>query len=292
MRASWAAAALMLLSGCQDAPAPAPGDTPAAPGTGASGAGPSGDAYHYAFTLPPTRLKAAAQVHADACARLGPARCRVVALRYKLAEDDRVLSSLAVRIDPALARSFADAIVKSVNDSNGMLTAFEIAAPEARAGGESRIVRQLRDAQRAARAEGRAGAARADQLQTALDAIADVEAAQPGIPLRFDYRSTTPLSRFAASGAVLRNAGQTFVDSSGRLLEILANFGPWLLALLAVLLGLGWLGRRHTRTLIREETPVPAPDRANAPRKSMSPRDNVMRPWFAPEREDGEIVHI
>ena len=286
MRASWAAAALILLSGCQDDRAPKPGDS-------AADAAPDGFAYRYAFTLPAARLKGAAQVHADACTRLGPDRCRIAGLRYRLDDDNRAYAILAVRIDPALARPFADAIAKSVTDANGTLTTFEVAAPEMRSGADTALIRQLREAQRTARAtSGRDGAAKAARLQAALDTIADVEAEQPGIAVQFDYRSTRPLSRLGSSGAMFRNAGQTFVESSGRLLDFLATIGPWLLGLIALLLGLGWLGRRTSRRDKQPPAAMPASDRASAPRKSPSERENVMRRWFAPEREDGEIVHI
>ncbi|WP_404338351.1 hypothetical protein AB2M62_05470 [Sphingomonas sp. MMS12-HWE2-04] len=282
MRALWPAAALMLLSGCQDDYAPKPDDTADAP------AASDGFAYRYAFALPAARLKSAAQVHADACTRLGPDRCRITGLRYRLGDDNRAHASLTVRIDPALARPFADAIVKSVTDASGTLAAFEIAAPEMRSAADTALIRQLREAKRTARAAGRDGAARATRLQAALDTIADVEAEQPGISVAFDYRSTQPLSRFGSSG-LFRNAGEAFVNSSGRLLEFLATIGPWLLGLVVLLLGLNWLGRRGKRA--PQLTPA-VPVSESAPRKSPSERENVMRRWFAAEREDGEIVHI
>src|SRR5687767_9664278 len=77
----------------------APGIVPtAAPGVAFS--------YRYGFRLPDANISAAQEAHATACERLGLAKCRITGMTYQLDDRDRVDATLALAIDPLLARGF------------------------------------------------------------------------------------------------------------------------------------------------------------------------------------------
>src|SRR4051812_13530704 len=111
MRVVWALAALALLAGCDDGAKKAPGakdksefataaDAEAFASTG------TGFDYRYAYRLPGNRLKGVLQSNADACDRLGPARCRILSMRYRVDDSNHTKAVLTIRIDPAIARNY------------------------------------------------------------------------------------------------------------------------------------------------------------------------------------------
>lgn len=252
MRVVAALLALTLLAGC-DSGQPAPPAPDGAPGAEGLGSGSGAFDYRYAYRLPSERLKAVLQSNADACDKLGPTRCKIDAMRYSVDNGNRIRATLTVMIDPTIARAYGEAVTKSVTGADGVLVDSAITGTEATAHARSiavidRLRDQLKNAQAIAASDSPNAAsakAQADRTQAALDTIAESEAKQGAslatAPMRVTYESSTALTGLGSADANFRNAGQTFENSIARLLIVLGSFGPWLLALLLIIVALRWI---------------------------------------------------
>jgi len=112
----------------------APGTTPpaVAPGGIAVTAAPGvAFSYHYAFRLPSARIAAAQEAHAQACEKLGIARCRITGMRYRLLGENNVEAMLAFKLDPAIARAFGKNGIGVVEAAQGTLVDAEITGTDA-----------------------------------------------------------------------------------------------------------------------------------------------------------------
>lgn len=253
MRFIAAAAALMLLAGCDNKPV----DAPARDGLGASSSAVddfastgSGYDYRYAFRLPGDKLKAVLQSNADACEnKIGVAHCRILALRYRVDDGNGIKAVLTIKIDPAIARGFGEAVTKSVTDSRGVLVDTEVSGSDSTNSARSlalvnRLHQQLTSAQAQAATDPNAKA-RADRLQSTLDTIAEVEAGQgqslATAPVLITYESSNALTGLGSADANFSNAGTTLENSVARLVNVLAAVGPWLLVLIALVAILRWI---------------------------------------------------
>src|SRR5436853_1054630 len=85
--------------------------------------------YRYAFRLPKERVQSVQEQHAQACEKLGVARCRITGLRYRLVNDD-IEAMLAFKLDPALAREFGKQGIDAVVRAEGMLVDAEISGED------------------------------------------------------------------------------------------------------------------------------------------------------------------
>jgi hypothetical protein len=297
MRVVWALAALALLSGCdtaaghRDREAQDAGFTSQASAEAFAATG-SGFDYRYAFRLPGNRLKGVLQSNADACDRLGPARCRILAMRYKVGDGNHIRAVLTIKIDPAIARAFGDAVTRNVTGSDGVLTDTEITGADSTASARSAaVVARLRDQLRTAQSAGTADAqARSARIQAALDTIAEVEASQgetlASTPVLITYESSNALHGLGSPEANFRTAGATLESSLGQLAQLLASIGPWLLLMLLVVLVLRWV--IHGRPVGSDPAPIygeapaaPPP----APRERAADDRNLIQRWFS---RDGE----
>jgi hypothetical protein len=252
MRVVWALAALALLAGCDDVgrgPADAKGQSEFASTANAEAFASTGTGfdYRYAYRLPGAKVKGVLQSNADACDRIGPARCRILAMRYRVDDGNKTRAVLTIRIDPSIARAFGDAVTKNVTGSDGVLTDTEISGTDSTATARSvavikRLQDQLQNARATATPEGQARAAR---LQSALSTIAEVEASQgqtlANAPMLFTYESSSALTGLGSSEANFRTAGATLESSVAQLVQVLASVGPWCLLMLLVVLLLRWI---------------------------------------------------
>jgi hypothetical protein len=247
MRVLAALAAIMLLAGCDDQSGkPLPKD-PSSQAAGAEAFANTGTGfdYRYAFRLPGDRLKAVLQSHADGCDKLGPARCRILAMRYRVSDGNQIKAVLTLTIDPAIARAYGDAAVKTLQSADGVLTDSEISGADATATARSQaIVNRLRERQKAAQALAAKGdlssKTQADRIQIALDTIAESESGQgqtmATAPVLLTYESSNALTGLGNADANFRNAGQSLENSLARLAIVLGAIGPWLLALIGIIL--------------------------------------------------------
>lgn len=242
--AASALAALMLLAGCDAPSAGKSEDSVAANPEGAESFASTGTGfdYRYAFRLPGDKVKAVLQSHADGCDRLGPARCRILAMRYKVSDTNQITAVLTLRIDPAIARAYGDAAVKTTQSALGLLVDSEVSGADATTTARSlAMVNRLRERLKAAQTSpDPAAKAQVQRLQIALDAIAETESGQnqtlATAPVLLTYESSNALNGLGSADANFRNAGDMLASSVARLLTLLSAVGPWLLALILIIL--------------------------------------------------------
>lgn len=244
------------------APPPPASADPSAPNIGPSAAPGVAFNYRYAFRLPGERVAAVQEQHAQACERLGLARCRITGMRYRLLNDQDIEGMLAFKLDPAIARQFGKAGVEAVSRAEGMLVDSEISGVDAGSAiqAANRTDAQLSDDLRRIEAQlARAG------LQSEERARLQSEAQQLRIMIRSNRASredqqeslaTTPMVFQYGSGDLVpgfdtrspiqnavRHAGDRFLDSLAALFLIVLTLLPW--ALLALLVF--WIFRKLRR---------------------------------------------
>ena len=298
MRVVWALAALALLAGCDDLNRGPGGrddkssELASAANAEAFASTGTGFDYRYAYRLPGNRVKGVLQSNADACDRIGPARCRILSMRYKVDDTNHIRAVLTIRIDPSVARTFGDAVTRNVSGSDGVLVDTEITGADSTATARSvAVVKRLQDQLQNARATPTPeGQARAARIQSALATIAEVEASQgqtlATAPVLFTYDSSNALTGLGSSDANFRNAGQALQNSVAQLVNVLANVGPWLLLMLVVVLVLRWI--IHGRAVGPDAEPAHAAGGDPHDDYRPQPRDNrnLIQRWFSREDEE------
>lgn len=303
MRVVWALAALALLAGCDgggkkaapDKDASAFADTARAEAFASTG---TGFDYRYAYRLPGNRLKGVLQSNADACDRLGPARCRILSMRYRVDDANHTKAVLTIRIDPAIARNYGDAVTANVTGSDGVLVDTEITGNDSTMAARSTaVVNRLQDQLSNARSNNSPeNVARAARIQNALNTIAEVEASQgqtlATAPVLITYESSNALTGLGSSDANFRNAQQTLNNSLAQLVTILASVGPWLLLMLVVVLILRWI--IHGRPVgngasepehVHYHSDGSAEYQTPQPREAPRDRGSLMQRWFNRDEE-------
>ena len=228
--------------------------------------------YHYAFRLPSTRIAATQEAHAQACEKLGVARCRITGMRYRLIGENNVEAMLAFKLDPAIARGFGKNGIGLVEAAQGTLVNAEITGTDAgatitrlntqkdRATAElKRIDVELAKPKLSETERTELQRQRAEILQTISstnDSTAEQTESLANTPMLFDYGSGKAVRGFDASSP-LNSAADTAIGSAqitiAVLLGIVALFGPPGLVVL-----LGWLAWRRFRPR-RPAAPVTPP---------------------------------
>jgi hypothetical protein len=294
MRFVMMTAALLALAACDQVPT-APADSGASHDTALTPDNGSYD-YRYAFRLPGGRIAAVQESHQRGCEQLGPARCRITAMRYKVDDQNHVSAILTVRIDPALARAYGKAASQVVTGANGTLVDADVAGGDA-AGRSDSVIARLNEAQGNAEAQLRNAAlpadqraqiaARLDRIRGAIATISEVDQSAG------DSIATTPLIFTYASGGSMLGvpgnadgsfdaAGETFMASLAGLANVLAGVGPWAILLLG--------GALILRRIVQS-----GEEAAEAPVLPPAPRDppehehrGVIQRWFSREPEERE----
>lgn len=220
--------------------------------------------YRYGFRLPDANISAAQEEHAAACEKLGLARCRITGMTYRLDDRDRVDATLAISIDPLVARSFGRDAIAAVEKQDGRLRYAEItgedqnpALDEAarRQGSASRTIAELEADLAKATNENERVQIREQirqlraEIEAAKSSAAESEAKIQRTPMTFSYRGGGASGRGFAGENPVTEAWYLFVDSLatmvGFALKGLAVLLPWLILLLLVVLGFrSRLGRR------------------------------------------------
>lgn len=239
--------------------------------------------YRYAYKVPGNHVKAVVESHAAGCDKLGPARCRILSLRYRVDDANRIAATLTFRIDPAVARNFGEAATKVVVGASGALVETEIAGADATATARSNaLVGRLREQLANAQASNDpVQQERARRLQTALDVIGESEAdsgeTMATAPVLITYASGTPAPGINGSAdASFRDAGNKLVNSAAGIAQVLASVGPWLLLMVVAVLLL--------RLLIHGTSGAPAPanNEDDDPYREQGEPDrrNAIQRWF------------
>lgn len=247
----------------EDASAPPPplvaSGAPHAPVIGPTAAPGVAFNYRYAFRMPGQRVAGVQEQHAQACEKLGLARCRITGMRYRLVGEEDVEGMLAFKLDPTIARQFGKAGIEAVTSAEGMLVDSEISGTDAGAAitAANRTGAQLSDDLRRIETQlarpGISGEERArlqseaQQLRQSLRAnSAAREEQQESLattPVVFQYGSGDLVPGFDTRSPfsnALDRAGENLVAGSAFLIVALATLLPWALLLL---LGF-WIVRR------------------------------------------------
>jgi hypothetical protein len=216
--------------------------------------------YSYAFRLEAERIAAVQERHAARCEQLGPARCRITGMLYRVRGEEDIEAQLQFKLDPSIARVFGREGVGVVTENQGMLVESQITGTDAGA--------QIRQAGRSI-ADLEADLARIEQRLAAQPSRAererlDFEAQQLRQTIRAmrqnredaaETLATTPMTFVYGSGNLvpgsherrpigdaLEQARDNFVDGVAVLFVILVTLLPWAFAAL-----LGWLAYRAAR---------------------------------------------
>lgn len=273
----------------------APGvDVTAAPGVAFN--------YRYAFRLPSARIAAVQETHAQACEKLGLDRCRITGMRYRLVNQKDIEAMLALRLDPAVARSFGKQATEAVAKSEGMLVDLEISGEDvgsqikAATRTETQMRADLAEIERqlaAMRAnDPRRGelVARAEELRRDIRALTESKAqgeeALAGTPMVFHYGSGNVVPGFDVRSPIrdaIGRAGDNVIGGFATILLILITLLPWLLLGAAAYYAWRWArprfgwGESGDYRADAQEAPLPpeAPARPRAParrsRKTQQP---------------------
>lgn len=238
--------------------------------------------YRYAYRLPGRDVKAVQEAHAAGCDKLGPARCRILNLRYRVDAKNHISALLTLSIDPSIARNFGEAATRTVTGQGGALVDTEIAGADTTAAARSgALVARLREQLANAQAQGPAGADRATRLRTALETIAEVEAGQGQTmatsPVLITYSSGKPAPGLTSNSASFEGAGDKLVGSLSVMADVLAGVGPWiaLMAVAVFVLRFFVHGTESASTQVAEAEP------------EAEPRDrNLIQRWFSPDAKE------
>ncbi|MBA17737.1 MAG: hypothetical protein CMN73_15520 [Sphingomonas sp.] len=248
--------------------------------------------YRYAFRLPGDAIKQVVERSADDCQRLAEnRRCEVLAMRYSVEDATKVSAVLTVKIDPTIARGFGDELTQAVAEADGVLLDTQVVTGEGGMSRQPTTTERLKRALEEARAKPNDPAAQAEAtaIQQALATIEKVQGDTVGTwataPVLITYESSGPMSVLGNGKADLKTAGQTLQDSLARLAQLLAAFGPWIVALFILVFILRWIIHRTEAAA----DPVPARDPApNAVPVNDDPDDrrNLIQRWFARDEDE------
>lgn len=247
---------------------------PRAPGIAITAAPGVAFTYRYGFRLPAARIAPLQEAHAQACEKLGPARCRITGMSYHLSGENDIEGDLTFKLDPALARGFGKDGIAAVEQARGTLVDARITGTDAggvidqqsverarAAAAVRRIDAQLaktgRATERAELQAQRAEAAR--RIAAANDTATNARTSLATTPVTFDYGSGPAVRGFDTS-APLTSALDTAVASAQAtfavILAILAVLGPPALVVLLGLLLVRRLRIRWPRRPVADEPPV------------------------------------
>ena len=209
--------------------------------------------YRYGFRLPDANISAAQEAHAAACEKLGLSRCRITGMTYQLDDRDRVEATLALSIDPLLARSFGREAIAVVEKQDGRLRYAEItgedqnpALDEAarRQGNANKNIAQLEADLAKAKSENERVQIREQirqlraEIQSAQASQVESEAKIQRTPMTFSYAGGGASGRGFAGENPALEAWYLFVDSLATMvsiaLKLLAVALPWLLLIAAL----------------------------------------------------------
>ena len=236
-------------SAAEESPRP-PGVAPtAAPGVAFS--------YRYSFRLPGVAIAPVQEEHAQACEKLGVARCRITAMHYEQDGEDHVGATLSFKLDPALARAFGREGIEAVKRAEGELTEADITGTdvgseiEAAARGQAQLADELRRIEQQLARPGLSSSERVElqqQAQTLRGGLRSGQTEQAGrraqlatTPVHFAYRAGDTRGELAQA---LEQAGETFVTGVTTVLIVLVFLLPWAAALVLLWLAWRWIRRR------------------------------------------------
>lgn len=209
--------------------------------------------YSYQFRLPGNRIADVQEHHAQACEKLGVARCRITGLRYRVLGKDSIEAELSFKLAPEIARAFGKTGIAAVEKAEGMVVETEIggddvsvAISSARRGAEeasqeiARIESELQKGKLTSEARSelltRLSSLRATREEN-VRAGEDKKDALANTPMNFSYASGALIPGFDAHSpirAAFKTAGELLIGMAALFIVAAAFITP--LAFLAALI--------------------------------------------------------
>lgn len=227
--------------------------------------------YRYAFRLPAQRIAAVQEQHAALCEQLGPNRCRITGMLYRVHNERDVEARLTFKLEPSIARRFGREGVEAVTRADGLLiesaiTGTDVGTSIRRAG---RSIDEMNEELRRieARLAGRLGSGERSNLEYEAQQLrAQIRAARENreeqqeslatTPMTFDYgagRSVPGPEPRRPFGETLEDARDNFLDGLSVLFVIAVTLLPWALIGILAWFVVRWARRRFVRP--REAAP-------------------------------------
>lgn len=252
-------------------------EAPSAPGIVPTAAPGVAFNYRYGFRLPDANISAAQEEHAAACEKLGLTRCRITGMTYELDARDRVRGSLALSIDPLLARAFGRDAIAVIEKHDGRLRFAEITGEDQNPALDDAARRQGSASQRIAQLEADLAKARSEnervqlreqirqlraEIEQAQSQAAEAETKIQRTPMTFAYQGGGASGRGFTGENPATEAWYLFIDSLATLVSFLlkglAVLLPWLaLLLLAIVAFRSRAGRKVRSWWIGEGREAP-----------------------------------
>ena len=215
--------------------------------------------YSYAFRLPIEQVAATQERHAGQCEALGPDKCRIVGMTYRVSAHRTIEATLNLRLAPELARRFGKEGIAAVTSAGGMLSEAEISSEEAGATVEAAdrttasVEAEQADIANQLEAPGKGSAERRDLQQRAqalrdtkreaVAARAEATRKLASTPVAFAYYSggvDPGLSDGPLLGAI-KDGWANVLGGLTFMLMAAISLSPWIIGLLAII----WLWRRY-----------------------------------------------
>lgn len=221
--------------------------------------------YSIGFSLPAARLAATQRAHVDLCARLGPARCQLLATERETDPSGVQRASTRVRVAAPLARGFIDSLGRSVASAGGRaieekVEGEDVAKAMVDAGARIRqrelLVGRLTEILRTRQgsvgdlvAAERAVAEAQEELDQAKGWLAELQTrvAMSTVAIRYDAVGAGPPPARAELGEAVSNSWSSFVAGLQWLLVLGIYLLPWLFVVVPLVLLIRWLIRVRRR---------------------------------------------
>lgn len=231
--------------------------------------------YAYLYTLPPANIVRVQEIHAQACERLGVAKCRITGMTYNVRSAEDVDGSLQLKLAPALARAFGREGTKAVDALDGMLSSAAIKGTDVGSKIESSDASTATLARDRKALDEQIAMSRSDREKAELirqraalesqrrDLAGDVRSQQEllaSTPVSFDYHAGTSIRSLHASTPLKRAADTALASIEATLsfvLQTAAVLLPPLLAIALLWLLWQWRGRRIWAWLRGPKAPHP-----------------------------------
>ena len=233
--------------------------------------------YAYDFRLPARRIAVVQEQHAQACEKLGIARCRITGMRFRVHGEDQIEAELALKLAPEIARAFGKEGIAAVEKADGMVVDTRISGDDVGTGiaasirDEAELKRRIADLEAERDRPGTKSGARADltsqiealrsQIQQGKRGRIEAEEALANTPLTFSYGSGGLFPGLDVSGqlgAAVRSGGQIVVGTLAVLIQLAALLLPLLLLVVAFLVARTLIRSRRPARFARERSEPPA----------------------------------
>ena len=216
--------------------------------------------YHYTFRLPAERIIGVQEAHAQACEKLGVARCRITGMNFRRAGDHYIQAQLDLKLDPAIARAFGKQGTETVTRADGLLAEEEITGEDVGTAIEAASREQGQQSDQLHRIEAQLarpglGSAERAQLQADAQRLREASAAsQAGKAEKQESLARTPMTFAYESGemapGIRRSLHNGFDNLAGGLevmLTLAISLLPWIVLALLIWWAIRFLKARITK---------------------------------------------